>query len=161
MAQFYLLFIATILYAGYNLLIKVSGDQVPISAETTISLTIVLQLAALSTSIAFAGVLLIQGVDILKVPSRAYVWAILAGLCIGGAEIAYIYLFSGLGSPGISLPANVIIPFVVGGTVVITMIVSVVVFKEIFGWPQMLGALLVVIGVSLLFVDGNVITGRI
>ena len=73
MAQFYLLFIATILYAGYNLLIKVSGDQVPISAETTISLTIVLQLAALSTSIAFAGVLLIQGVDILKAPSRAYV----------------------------------------------------------------------------------------
>ena len=44
----------TALYAGYNLLVKVSSNHVPESATTTVLATICLQLAALAASGTFA-----------------------------------------------------------------------------------------------------------
>lgn len=153
MSQIYILILATILYAGYNLLIKVSGDHVPSTASTTIAVTFVLQFAALCTSAVFASILVMRGTDVLGLTPRAYLWAVCAGICIGGAEIAYLYLFGGIGISGEKLPANVVIPFVVSGTILITLIVSVVMFQEAFGWPQMVGSFLIVLGMVFLFAD--------
>ncbi|MFP6729580.1 MAG: hypothetical protein VCD50_05340 [Alphaproteobacteria bacterium] len=50
----FLLVVATVLYAGYNVLVKASGAAMPVSAQTTIVATISLQIAALSTSSLFA-----------------------------------------------------------------------------------------------------------
>ena len=49
MASWLLLISVTVLYSGYNLLIKVSASHVPEAATTTIQATICLQLAALAT----------------------------------------------------------------------------------------------------------------
>ena len=46
MASWLLLISVTVLYSGYNLLIKVSASHVPEAATTTIQTTICLQLAA-------------------------------------------------------------------------------------------------------------------
>lgn len=153
MTQILLVVFATVLYAGYNLLIKVSGDHVPASASTTILATLILQFSALCTSLLAASFLTMKGTSIFGLTPKAYMWAVLAGICIGAAEIIYLYVFSGLGIDGEKLPANAVIPFVVGGTVVITMIVSAVIFKEAFGWSQMVGSCFIVLGIAFLFTN--------
>ncbi len=84
-----LLLTTTILYAGYNLLVKVSGSHVPEAATSPMLATICLQLAALSASLCFTLFLVVQGVHVLKLSMPTYAWALVAGLCIGGAEICY------------------------------------------------------------------------
>lgn len=155
MSQTALLVLATVLYAGYNLFIKVSGGHVPAAAITTISATLVLQFAALGTSLAFAGFLLTRGTDIFTMPPRVYVWAALAGVCIGAAEITYLYLFGGIGAGSEPMAANVAIPFVIGGTIVITLLVSAFVFHEQFSWLQMTGAGLILLGLLFLLVENR------
>ena len=150
MVTVFLLIAVTTLYAGYNLLVKVSSSYVPPEATTTILATICLQLAALAASGLFAAIVIWGGGHVVQLTGRAYFWAILAGLCIGGAEIAYFYLFSGLGQVE-ALPASTVVPIVVSGTIVITMIVSYAIFREQLTWPQLAGGLLVILGINLLF----------
>ena len=97
MASVILLAVVTVLYAGYNLLVKFSGNHVPETATTTIAATICIQLAALFTSAVFLGALAFRGGHTFALSPSAYLWAAAAGLCIGGAEIGYLYLFGGIG----------------------------------------------------------------
>ena len=78
----------------------------------------------------------------------------MAGVCIGGAEIGYLYLFGGV---GLSKPmaASVAIPTIVSGTIVFAMLFSYFVLKETIAWNQMLGSLLIVFGIILLFVKAQ------
>ena len=150
MVSTFLLVTVTLLYAGYNLLIKVSGSHVPAEATSTILATVCLQLAALSTSMAFIAFVVLRGGHSLALPSTAYFWAAAAGVCIGGAEIAYFYLFGGI---GIAKPmaANIAIPTIVSGTIIITMLVSYLVLKEPMTWNQLLGSGCIVLGIIILF----------
>ena len=63
----------TALYAGYNLLVKVSSGHVPDAATTPILATISLQAAALAVSLAFAAGLVLQGGHVLGVSRTAVV----------------------------------------------------------------------------------------
>ena len=119
-----LLAIVTLAYVGYNLLIKVSGNHVPADATTNGVAAICLQTGALVTSAIFAATLAFQGGQTFRLTVPSYAWALAGGLCIGIAEIAYLTIFS-RSDP---LPASVVIPTVVTGTVVVTLIVSVFVF---------------------------------
>lgn len=141
----------TVLYAGYNLFIKMSGVHVPATATTTILATICIQLAALVTSLFFLGYVTVKGGQILSLSNNAYLWAALAGICIGGAEIGYLYLFGGV---GLSRPmdASVAIPTIVSGTIVLSMLFAYFVLKEAVTWNQLLGSLLIVSGIMLFFI---------
>lgn len=147
-----LLAAVTLLYAGYNLLVKLSGTHVPASATTTVLATVCLQVAALSTSVLFLGFLAAQGGHVFSLAPRAYFWAVLAGLCIGAAEIGYFYLFGGIGLDR-PMRAGVAIPAIVAGTVVLATIASALVFGEAFGWRQLAGTALVAAGVVLIFLE--------
>lgn len=149
MAGLLLLATVTTLYAGYNLLIKVSAAHVPAAATSTIAATICLQVAALMTSILFLSIALIRGGQVLQLTWGAYFWAAAAGLCIGGAEIAYFYLFGGVGAIK-PMAANVVIPTVVSGTVVIAAIAAYFIFRESLAPIQLAGIGCVVLGVVLL-----------
>ena len=149
MASWLLLISVTVLYSGYNLLIKVSASHVPEAATTTIQATICLQLAALATSLVFFSFSAIRAGQVFQLTWGAYGWAAAAGLCIGAAEIAYFYLFSGtISSP--SMAANVVIPTVVSGTVVITVLVTYVLFKETLFPAQLIGVACIILGLILL-----------
>jgi drug/metabolite transporter (DMT)-like permease len=150
MVALLLLLTVTTLYAGYNLLIKISGGYVPAEATTTILATICLQLVALTTSMVFMGLLLLRGGQVLHLSTSTYLWAAAAGLCIGGAEIAYFYLFGGIGMAK-PVAANIAIPIIVSGTIVITMLVSYLVLKEPLTWNQLLGSGCIVLGIIILF----------
>ena len=142
----------TSLYAGYNLLVKVSSDHVPAAATTPILATIALQVAALGVSAAYATGLVLRGGHVLAVSPPAVAWAVAAGLCIGAAEIGYFYLFRGVAG-GEPMAANVAIPIVVSGAIVFTLLVSWLVLREPFTSVRLLGAVLVVAGVVTLFAD--------
>ena len=148
-----LLFAITVLYAGYNLFVKVSSGHVPAPATSTVLATISLQLAALAVSGAFALLLLARGGQVLALSTATYAWAAVAGLCIGLAEIGYFYLFRGVGSGG-PVAASVAVPVIVTGTVVLTMLFSHFALQESLGAMQIAGTLLVVIGIALIFADG-------
>jgi drug/metabolite transporter (DMT)-like permease len=151
MSPILLLILVTGFYAGYNLLIKVSSDFVPAQATTTVLATVCLQVAALAASAGFIVFLHLRGAEVvLKLSPSAYAWAAAAGLCIGAAEIAYFYLFGGLGS-GKPMAANLAVPAIVSGTIVITFIVSYFLFREPLTWPQLLGAGLVIAGIATMF----------
>lgn len=149
MNSWLLLSVVTLLYAGYNLFIKMSGGYVPGGVTTTILATIIMQLVALTTSTIFSIFLLLRGGQVFSLPSASYAWAALAGLCIGGAEIGYLYLFSGLGSAR-TVGASTVIPVVVCGTVLITILVSSLFFQEQIGTRQLLGAGLLSTGIVFL-----------
>jgi drug/metabolite transporter (DMT)-like permease len=149
-----LLVAVTILYAGYNLLIKVSGNFVPAAATTTILATISLQLAALVASGLFLGFLALRGGQVFSLSSNTYVWAALAGLCAGSAEIAYVYLLSGVGLAR-PMAASVAVPTVVSGTIVIALLFSALVLGEKVAWNQILGASLIVLGIAALFIKSG------
>lgn len=145
-----LLLTVTALYAGYNLLIKVAGSHVPSEVTTTVLATICLQLAALGTSGLFAAMLLLRGGHVMQLPPTAVLWAAAAGVCIGGAEIAYFYLFSGIGSAK-PMAASLAVPVIVSGTIVITMFVAFLIFKEPLSWRHLLGSVCIVFGILILF----------
>ena len=145
-----LLVAVTILYAGYNLLIKISGTHVPASATTTILATIAVQVAALLTSMLFLGLLSFRGGQVFSLSPAAYLWAVLAGLCIGAAEIGYFYLFGGVGLVQ-PMAAAVAIPTIVSGTIVIALLFSALVLGEKIAWNQILGGTLIVLGIATVF----------
>ena len=125
-----------------------SGSPV---ATTTIAATICLQIAALSTSLLFLGLLAVKGGQTFQFGGRVYLLAAVAGICIGLAEIAYLYLFGGIG--GVEpMPASRAIPVIVCGIVIVTGIVVVFVFKEALGSYQIAGGLFTLVGISLFFV---------
>ncbi len=154
MAGLILLAAVTALYAGYNLFIKLSGGQVPAEATTTIMAAFCVQIAALSTSALFFSVLTLRGGHVFALSMGSYFWAAVAGVCIGSAEIGYLYLFGGV---GLSKPmaASVAIPTIVSGTIVISMLFSYFVLKEAIALNQIFGSLLIVFGIILFFVKAQ------
>lgn len=146
-----LLVVTTLLYAGYNILIKVSSQHVPHDAHSTITATICLQIAALAVSLIFLSAQKMQIGASLLLPAKAYLWAAAAGLCIGAAEITYFYLFAGIGSSK-SMPASVAIPVIVSGAVVISLFAGWLVLNEHIARQQLIGAGLIAAGIVLLFV---------
>ncbi len=147
-----LLATVTLLYAGYNILIKVSSSHVPIEATSTITATITLQIAALLVSCIFVTGLLIRGNTILAVPPPALLWAALAGICIGAAEICYFYLFRG-GLNHDAMAANIAIPVIVGGTILVTILISWFLLREAMSWTKVIGAATIIVGVALMFIE--------
>jgi len=138
-----------VLYSGYNLFIKVSSDHAPTGATSLILATIALQAAALVTSLVFATTLAVRGGHSLSLNPTTLGWAFLAGVSIGGAEIAYFYVFRGVGGAP-ALPASVVVPVIVAGTIVLTTLAAVFWFGETVSAIQIAGVLLVVAGLGLL-----------
>ena len=151
MSAIILLTVTTLLYASYNIFIKVSSGHVPGGAYSTITATIFLQASALSVSLLFLVMQKLQSDTTLVLPTRVYFWAVIAGLCIGGAEISYFYLFASVGHSK-AISASVAIPVVVSGTIVISLAAGWFIFKETIGWPQLMGAGMIVTGICALFI---------
>lgn len=149
-----LLTLVTLAYAGYNILIRVSGGHTPAGASTTILATLCLQAGAVIASTCFLAFLLVQGGHSFRLTTPAYLWALGAGLCIGLAEVGYFYLFGGVA--GIRpLPAGLVVPVVVTGTVVLSLLASWLLLREGVGTMQLLGAGLIVAGILVMYLGSR------
>ena len=144
-----LLVIVTVSYAGYNLFIKLSSSQ-NINNTNSIAATLSLQVFALVVTSIFSVYLFSKGERIFVLPSKSYLFAILAGISIGLAEIGYFYLFNASNTDG-ALNANTAIPIILGGTILVTMIFSFYILKESFNYHKIIGTIFIIIGIYLIF----------
>tara|TARA_Y100001960_G_scaffold294523_1_gene338408 strand:+ start:257 stop:640 length:384 start_codon:yes stop_codon:yes gene_type:complete len=120
-SNLFVILLVTLSYAGYNIFVKFSSSQ-NINNTNNFVLT-----------------------------SKAYLYAMIAGISIGIAEIGYFVLFNPTNTNG-ALNANVAIPIVLGGTILITMFLSFYYFKESYNLNKIIGTLFIIIGIYLILV---------
>ena len=148
-----ILVIVTISYAGYNLFIKLASSQ-NLNNSNSIAATLCLQLFALFVTILFSFYLFSKGEKIFVLPSKSYLYAIFAGISIGLAEIGYFYLFNESNPKGAS-NANAVIPVILGGTILITMIFSFIFLRESFNYKRIFGTFFIIFGIYLVLQNNN------
>ena len=148
-----ILVIVTISYAGYNLFIKLASSQ-NLNNSNSIAATLCLQLFALFVTILFSFYLFSKGEKIFVLPSKSYLYAIFAGISIGLAEIGYFYLFNESNPKGAS-NANSVIPVILGGTILITMIFSFIFLSESFNYKRIFGTFFIIFGIYLVLQNNN------
>lgn len=124
--------------AGYNFFIKLSADELPPALGA-----VVLQLVAASLGALWLLRLKLQG-QALAGTGKGLGLAALAGLGVGLAEILTFVVFQ----RGIS--ASVGTPVIVGGSVLLTALLGLVVLRESLSLSQAGGLLLIVVGIALL-----------
>lgn len=142
------LVLVTLCYAAYNLLVKVSTSHITSPETPPILATIALQVTALLVSLSYLAFLGRQSVSV-ALPTRAWLWGAGAGLCIGIAEVLYFYLFRGFENER-QISASTAIPFVVGGTIVVAVTLSWVLFRETLTRGQWAGVGFSLFGMILL-----------
>ena len=124
--------------AGYNFFIKLAAEHLPPAVGA-----VVLQLVAAALGGAWLLRLKLQGQP-LPVSGKGLGLAALAGLGVGLAEILTFVVFRR------GVPASVGTPVIVGGSVLFTAVLGLVVLREGLSWPQAGGLVLVVAGIALL-----------
>ena len=124
--------------ALYNFFIKLAADHVPPAVGA-----VVLQLVAAALGAAWLLKLKLQGQP-LAVSGKGLAWAVLAGLGVGLAEILTFVVFQ----RGVN--SSVGTPVIVGGSVLLTAVLGLVVLREALTRPQAGGLLLIVAGIALL-----------
>ena len=72
------------------------------------------------------------------------------GLCIGAAEIGYFYLFGNF-SVGKSIPASIVIPTVVCGTVIVALLASRFLFNEALSIVQIGSVVITITGIVMIY----------
>lgn len=147
------LILVTLCYAAYNLLVKVSTSHVTSLQTPPILATICLQATALLVSLGYLIYLSRQSVSV-ALPTRAWLWAAGAGLCIGIAEVLYFYLFRGFENEK-QISASTAIPFIVGGTIVVAVTLSWVLFRETLTRGQWAGVGFSLLGMIMLAVNSG------
>ncbi|WP_310397858.1 EamA family transporter [Hymenobacter sp.] len=124
--------------AFYNFFIKLAANHVPPAVGA-----VVLQLVAAALGAAWLVKLRLQGQP-LAVSGKGLGLAALAGLGVGLAEILTFVVFQ----RGVS--SSVGTPVIVGGSVLLTAVLGLVVLREALSVAQAGGLVLVVVGIALL-----------
>ncbi|MCC3159022.1 EamA family transporter [Hymenobacter sp. 15J16-1T3B] len=124
--------------ACYNFFIKLAAAHLPAAVGA-----VVLQLVAAALGAVWLLRLKLQGQP-LPVTSKGLWLAALAGLGVGLGEILTFVVF------GRGVPSSVGTPVIVGGSVLLTAVLGLVVLREALSLPQALGLLLIVGGIALL-----------
>ena len=124
--------------AGYNFFIKLAADHISAAAGA-----VILQLVAAALGSAWLLVRHLQGHP-LDISRKGAGLALLAGLGVGLAEILTFVVFSR------GLPSSVGTPVIVGGSVLLTALLGLVVLRETLSWSQALGLVSIVVGIALL-----------
>lgn len=124
--------------AGYNFFIKLASAHISAAAGA-----VILQLVAAGLGAAWLLWLRLKGQP-LELSSKGVGLAVLAGLGVGLAEILTFVVFS----RGVSSSAGT--PVIVGGSVLLTAVLGLVVLRESLSWSQGLGLLSIVVGIALL-----------
>ncbi len=126
--------------ALYNLFIKAAAGQIHQMVGA-----VVLQVVAALLGAGLLLVLYLRGaLPTHLVSARGITLAALAGVSIGVAEILTFVVY------GKGAPAAVGTPLIVGGSVLLTALLGVLVLRETLAWSQAPGLLLVVSGIALL-----------
>ncbi|MCA8830344.1 EamA family transporter [Hymenobacter pini] len=124
--------------AGYNFFIKLAAGHISAAAGA-----VILQLVAAALGGVWLLILRLKGQP-LELSGKGVGLAVLAGAGVGLAEILTFIVFSR------GVPSSVGTPVIVGGSVLLTAVLGLVVLREALSWPQAAGLLCIVVGIALL-----------
>lgn len=130
--------LAAVFFGTYNIFLKVSSQHI-----NEILGLIILQAVALLVGL-FLFILVKFSGQSIEITNKGFIYAALAGLFVGLAELTSFYVFSR------GTMANVGIPIVIGGSVLIATLLSVFFLKEGITYAHYLGILFVILGIFLL-----------
>jgi bacterial/archaeal transporter family protein len=134
-----LLLVPLIFYTLYNFFIKVSSGNIH-----QVVGAVILQV----TAAIFGGLILLYlklTNKELLITQKGVMFAILAGVAIGAAEITYFLVFS----KGVS--ASVAIPVVWGGVILLGSILGIIFLNESFTMWKAFASVLIIAGISIFF----------
>jgi transporter family protein len=137
---FYLILAAAALMFGlYNVFIKVASDHInPVLGA------VVLQFMAAFLGLGLLVYLRASGEAVLKASPRGIGLAVLAGVAIGLVEILSFFVY------GRGIPVAVGNPLIIGGSLIVTTGVGVLLLRESMNPVQLAATLLIIAGVALL-----------
>ncbi|AIZ63988.1 hypothetical protein PK28_10345 [Hymenobacter sp. DG25B] len=138
MPWFLLALLTAFCLALYNFFIKLASDHIPAAVGA-----VVLQLVAALLGGGWLLWLKLQGQP-LPISGKGLGLAALAGLGVGLAEILTFVIFSR------GVPSSVGTPIIVGGSVLLTAALGLLLLRESLSISQALGLLLIVGGIALL-----------
>ncbi|WP_035566251.1 EamA family transporter [Hymenobacter sp. IS2118] len=124
--------------ALYNFFIKLAANHVPAAVGA-----VVLQLVAAGLGAIWLVKLKLQG-EPLTITGKGLMLSALAGLGVGLAEILTFVVFQR------GVDSSVGTPVIVGGSVLLTAVLGVLVLREGLSMPQAGGLVLIVVGIALL-----------
>lgn len=125
-------------FGAYNVFIKLGSGKID-----HVLGAVVLQVVAALLGGTYTLMLKLSGRE-LPVTRAGLGYAALAGLAVGLAEILTFIVFSR------GAPASLATPIIMGGSILITAVVGVALLRERLELPQLVGILLVGIGIALL-----------
>ena len=132
-------------YALYNVFIKHGSDTMnPVLGG------VILQIVAMILGSSFLGIFLRAGFyDILRYDMKGILWACLAGLSVGTAEILSFYVSS------LGVPVSISTSTVVGGSVVLGSLIGWIALGDIITFGSGFGVLFVLCGVISVAMDAG------
>ena len=134
-----LIAVAALSFGLYNVFIKLSSEQInPILGA------VVLQFVAAFLGLALLLISRARTAAPLLVTARGVTLAVLAGIAIGVVEILTFTIF------GRGVPVAVGNPIIVGGSLVVTSLVGILLLREVVSPAQVVALILITFGVLLL-----------
>ena len=137
MNKIFLALVSALDYALYNVSMKEASGQINHFVGAAI-----LQITAVLVGV--VSIVYSKPELHFDIQSKGLIYSILAGICVGIAEITMFVVFS----KGLSISTGISI--VTGGTVVFGTIIGVCFFKEVLSLQQFIGILLVISGIYFL-----------
>jgi len=138
MEWMFIILLTVLFFSLYNFFIKVASGSI----NQVVGAVILQIVAAL-----IGGIVLIymkfSGRD-LVISQKGVIFAILAGIAVGLAEITYFFVYSK------GVQASVAIPLVMGGTVLVGSILGFVFLKETFNLWHVLASVMIIISIFLI-----------
>lgn len=136
---YWLLALAALMFGLYNVFIKVSSDHIdPVLGA------VVLQFVAAFLGLALLLYLRAASGEALQVSARGVWLAVAAGVAIGLVEILSFFVY------GRGMPVAVGNPLIIGGSLIVTTGVGILLLREAVNPVQLAAIVLIVAGVALL-----------
>lgn len=131
--------LVAILWGLYNFFIKISSGEInPILGAVTLQLTAAIVSAIILFWLKFHSTEIV-------INYKGIEYAILAGVCISLAEIAYFTLYS------YGINVSIGLPIVTGGSIVVGVILGFAILKDPFNFIHGIAILLIITGIIMLF----------
>ncbi len=127
-----------IAFGAYNVFMKLGAGKID-----HVLGAVVLQVVAAVLGATYAVMLKVGG-RTLEVTRTGVVYAALAGVAVGLAEILTFLVFAR------GAPASWATPIIMGGAILLTSVLGIALLKERLGLPQALGIVLITIGIALI-----------
>ncbi len=126
-------------FGAYNVFIKIASGYIH-----EITGAVILQFVAAFAGLGILLYLKFKGNEVIEISQKGVYYSILAGLCVGGAEILSFLVF------GKGVPASTGIPIIIGGAIVVGAVIGVLFLKEKITVFNIVGTILVVLGILLI-----------